>query len=73
MKWFLSWLLGVAAFEYLFRKQDKEVEEALLDGIEKGKRDKALAMSRSLLRSGMSVEDVSEHSGLFVEEVRELV
>jgi len=73
MKIFLQWLLGLALFEYFFRKKDKEVEEALLDGIEKGKRDKALAMSRSLLRSGMSVGAVSGHSGLPVEEVEKLV
>nr|VFK14997.1 MAG: conserved hypothetical protein (putative transposase or invertase) [Candidatus Kentron sp. LFY] len=48
------------------------VQQGIQQGREKGLREKALEIARALLSKGMDINDISEISGLPVEEIRKL-
>jgi predicted transposase/invertase (TIGR01784 family) len=45
-------------------------EEGMEEGMQAGERNKAIAIARNLISSGMSLEDVARMTGLTVDEVR---
>lgn len=46
--------------------------EGIEEGLQVGERNKAIAIARNLISSGMSLEDVARMTGLTVEEVRNI-
>ena len=48
-------------------------EEGKAEGMQAGERNKAIAIARNLISSGMSLEDVARMTGLTVDEVRQVI
>ena len=67
----LSWEYDQEAEFRIIRREAKE--EGIEQGIEEGAEIKAIEIARSLLKSGMTVNEVSKHSNLSVEIVKSLI
>ena len=50
----------------------KEREEGIKEGIEQGKKNKALSIAKSLKKSGLDIKFISDNTGLSIEEIEKL-
>ncbi len=52
---------------------EKGLEKGLLEGIKKGEHQKAIQTARALLKEKMTVEKISEITGISVKEIKKLI
>ena len=50
----------------------KEINSARLDGYDDGAKEKGIEIAKNFLKNGISIDLVSESTGLSVEELKEL-
>ncbi|MGF7024254.1 hypothetical protein [Sphingobacterium sp. HSC-15S19] len=59
--------------EYLLDKAEKKgIQKGLKTGIEKGKREEAIAIALEFKKMGLPIADIAKGTGLSIEEIEKL-